>query len=146
MLPCRAQLLLLVSTLAVSLRTSYCLEYAVVSNGTSPVAVYSRPNSSIPVFEDQTYAELVSDWLSTQSRSIVPGRIDTHHHYIPDIYADYLEKYSTLILPFAYFCPCSTDRYSLSVSAKSRRPFDYFDLFCRLYWSPSALGKHQLDR
>ena len=121
MLPCRAQLLLLVSTIAVSLRTSYSLEYAVGTNGTPHVAVYSKPNSSIPVFEDQTYAELVSDWLSTQSRSIIPGRIDTHHHYIPDFYADYLEKYSTYILLSALFCLCSTDRYSASISAKTRK-------------------------
>jgi hypothetical protein len=82
------------------------------------VAVYSRPNSSIPIFEDQMYAELVSDWLSTQSRSVVPGRIDTHHHYVPGFYAEYLEKYSTFILlPADFFlliCPCSADPYILS--------------------------------
>ena len=82
------------------LQLCHGLEYEVFSNGTSPQAVYSKQNSSITVFEDSGYADLVSDWLTTQSGGITPGRIDTHHHYIPDFYAQYLEKYSAWLLLF----------------------------------------------
>ena len=77
------------------LQCCHGLEYKVFDNGTNPQATYTRQNSSITVFEHSEYADLVSDWLTTQNGGIIPGRIDTHHHYIPDFYAHYLEKYST---------------------------------------------------
>ena len=69
-------------------------EYEASTNSTLPTADYSKPDSSIPVFQDQAFAELASDFLLTQSSNNVPGRIDTHHHYVPFFYAEYLEKYS----------------------------------------------------
>ena len=46
---------------------------------------------SIRVFESPDHAALCSDWPTSRES---PGRIDTHQHYIPQFYADFLEKYS----------------------------------------------------
>ena len=47
--------------------------------------------ASIRVAESPDHAALYSDWPTSRTS---PGRIDTHQHYIPQFYADYLEKYS----------------------------------------------------
>ena len=51
----------------------------------------SERKTSIRVFDSTDHAALVDDWPRSQES---PGRIDTHQHYIPQFYADYLEKYS----------------------------------------------------
>ena len=91
----------MLSLYTVATLARYCqsFEYEASKNSTFPVADYSKPDSSIPVFEDQDFAELASDFLLTQSSDTVPGRIDTHHHYVPPFYAEYLEKHSASRAP-----------------------------------------------
>lgn len=95
----RMQILSSLCALLAVLQSCYGLEYEIFGNGTSPQAAYSMHNSSITIFEDPGYANLVSDWMTSQNGGIIPGRIDTHHHYIPDFYAQYLEKYSMWPMP-----------------------------------------------
>ena len=90
----QSRALLCVCAAAVLAHSGQSFEYEASTNSTLPIADYSKPNSFIPVFEDQAFAELASDFLLTQSSNTVPGRIDTHHHYVPSFYAEYLEKYS----------------------------------------------------
>ncbi len=90
----QSRALLCLCAAAVLAHCGQSFEYEASTNSTLPSADYSKPDSPIPVFEDQAFAELASDFLLTQSSNTVPGRIDTHHHYVPSFYAEYLEQYS----------------------------------------------------
>ncbi|CAK0786343.1 hypothetical protein CVIRNUC_009556 [Coccomyxa viridis] len=90
----QSRALLCLCAAAVLAHCGQSFEYEASTNSTLPSADYSKPDSPIPVFEDQAFAELASDFLLTQSSNTVPGRIDTHHHYVPSFYAEYLEQYN----------------------------------------------------
>ena len=51
--------------------------------------------SSIRIFESPDHAALCTDWPTSRES---PGRIDTHQYYIPQFYADYLERYSVALI------------------------------------------------
>ena len=123
-MPHRQSHMQVVSNLCAFLALLQCchgLEYEVFDNGTSPQAIYRKENSSITVFEDLGYADLVSDWLTSQNGGIIPGRIDTHHHYIPEFYAQYLEKYSTWPLPVEYNATTTAVIHHFFISVCSKR-------------------------
>lgn len=58
-----------------------------------PYSTSTDDAKPMSIFNGPTTPALASDLLAMQHSTHKLGRIDTHHHFIPPLYADYLEKY-----------------------------------------------------
>ena len=94
-MPCHHSLLafLLLGTLLAAPHSRYAHGHEEPICSSDLSAEGSKRNPSIRIFDSTEYAALVDDWPRS-GESL--GRIDTHQHYIPHFYADYLDKYSAI--------------------------------------------------
>ncbi len=97
----------------------------------------SQNNYLISLFESSDHAALCSDWPTSRERH---GRIDTHQHYVPQFYADYLEKYSAGFLPLNSYQPapwCPRSHFAFTFHTHSTH---LTQAICRRYRLASTLG------
>ena len=86
---CRLHLLVLISCTFIVPKISVCVWGSLVSKHVTS----NDETKPVSIFDDQSASALASDLLAMQHGTRKLGRIDTHHHYVPDFYATYLDKH-----------------------------------------------------